>query len=257
MTLPMPGAEFQWTREPWGPMLRCTPLEAVARHGFTSRQLGLRPGATARAGWASAAASVGCEVAQVARVRQVHGAAVRVVRAGDVNGPVPEADAAITNASGVAVAVVAADCVPVLLADPHTGAVAAVHAGWRGTAANVVGATVSAMTREFGVQAASLVAAIGPSIGACCYDVGEELLTAFAAPGHSSVDLAEWFSRDGAGRLRLDLWQANADLLVHAGVLRAHVHVAGLCTKTHVALLESYRVDGDRAGRMAAIIVAP
>ena len=257
VTLPAPGAGFRWIDEPWGPMLCCTPLDAVARHGFTSRQLGLRPNDAASATWARAAASVGCDASQLVRVRQVHGAAVRVVRAGDLNAPVPDADAVITNESGVAVAVVAADCVPVLLADARTGAVAAVHAGWRGTAANVVGAAVAAMTREFGVRPDTLVAAIGPSIGACCYEVGEELFTAFAAASHASVDVAEWFARDRAGPLRLDLWQANADLLVHAGVPRAHVNVAGLCTKTHVHVLESFRVDGDRAGRMAAMIVAP
>ena len=237
-------------------MLRCAPLEAVARHGFTSRQLGLRPNDAAPAAWAAAVASVGCEPSHLARIRQVHGAAVRVVRAGDLAAPVPDADAVITNVPGLAVAVVAADCVPVLLADPRTGAVAAVHAGWRGTAANVVGAAVTAMTSEFGVWPETLVAAIGPSIGACCYEVGEELLAAFTAAGHTSIDLAEWFARDQAGRLRLDLWQANADLLVHAGVPRAQVHVAGLCTKAHVDVLESFRVDGANAGRMAAIVVA-
>ena len=238
-------------------MLRCAALEAVARHGFTSRQLGLRPNDAASAIWATAVASVGCQVSHLARVRQVHGAAVRVVRAGDLDAPVPDADALITNVPGLAVAVVAADCVPVLLADPRTGAVAAVHAGWRGTAANVVGATVATLTQAFDARPDTLVAAIGPSIGACCYEVGEELLAAFAAAGHTSADLAEWFARDQAGRLRLDLWQANADLLVGAGVPRAQVHVAGLCTKTHVHVLESFRVDGDRAGRMAAIIAAP
>ncbi len=257
MTRPEPRTGFRWIDEPWGPMLRCTPLDAVARHGFTSRQLGLRPNEAAATTWATAVASVGCDVAHLARVRQVHGAAVRVVRADDVDQPVPDADALITNASGIAVAVVAADCVPVLLADSRTGAVAAVHAGWRGTAADVVGAAVTALTREYGVRPETLVAAIGPSIGACCYDVGEDLLAAFTAAGHSSVDLAEWFARDSAGRLRLDLWQANSDLLVGAGVPRGQVHMAGLCTKTHVHVLESFRVDGDRAGRMAAIIVAP
>ena len=256
VTWPEPGAGFRWIDERWGPMLRCTPLDAVARHGFTSRQLGLRPNDAAATTWAAAVASVGCDVAHLARVRQVHGAAVRVVRAGDLDAPVPDADAVITTVPGLAVAVVAADCVPVLLADPRTGAVAAVHAGWRGTAANVVGAAVAAMTREFGVRPDTLVTAIGPSIGACCYEVGEELLTAFGAAGHSSVDLAEWFARDAAGRLRLDLWQANTDLLVRAGVARAQVHVSGLCTQTHVNVLESFRVEGANAGRMAAIIVA-
>ncbi len=255
--LPEPAAGFQWISEPWGPMLRSAPLEAVARHGFTSRQLGLRPNDAAPAAWAAAVASVGCEPSHLARIRQVHGAAVRVVRAGDLAAPVPDADAVIANVPGLAVAVVAADCVPVLLGDPRTGTVAAVHAGWRGTAANVVGAAVTALTREFGVRPETLVAAIGPSIGACCYEVGEELLAAFTGAGHTSVDLAEWFARDQAGRLRLDLWQANADLLVGAGVPRSQVHVAGLCTKTHVGVLESFRVHGANAGRMAAIIVAP
>ena len=238
-------------------MLRCRPLDLVARHGFTSRQLGLRPGGSAPAGWVSATASVGCQVSQLARVRQVHGAAVRVVRASDVEAPPPEADAIITNASGTAVAVVAADCVPVLLADSLTGVVGAVHAGWRGTAANAVGAAVAAMTREFGVRPGAIVAAIGPSIGACCYEVGDELLTAFIAAGHRAADCAAWFRRDRGGRLRLDLWQANADLLARTGVPGGQVHVAGLCSKTHVSVLESFRVEGNRAGRMAAIVVAP
>ena len=262
MTLPPPAPGFRWTDEAWGPMLRCAPLEAVAHHGFTSRQLGLRPGDGAPTAWASAVASVGCPVSRLARVRQVHGAQVHVVHAvhaGDADAPVtnPEADAVITTLAGTAVAVVAADCVPVLLADSRIGAVAAVHAGWRGTAADVVGAAVAAMTREFGVRPDTLVAAIGPSIGVCCYEVGGELVDAFNAAGQTSVALAAWFVRDQGGRLRLDLWQANADLLVRAGVPRAQVHVSGLCTKTHVAVLESFRVDGDRAGRMAAIIVAP
>ncbi len=237
-------------------MLRCDALAGVARHGFTSRQLQLRPGEIGTAGWAAAAASVGCAVDAVRRIRQVHGAIVRVVRPGEPASAPPDADAAITADAGTAVAVVAADCVPILLADPETGAVGAVHAGWRGTAARVVASAVAAMRAEFGVDPAHLVAAIGPSIGACCYDVGEELLGAFADAGHSSIDVAEWFSRDAAGRLRLDLWQANADQLVHAGVPRDRVHVSGLCTKTHAHVFESFRADGDQAGRMAAIVVA-
>lgn len=255
--LPVTGADFHWTREPWGPMLRCGPLDAVAQHGFTSRQLQLRAGEAGTTRWVEAAASVGCAVDRVARIRQVHGAAVHVVRRGVAATAPPEADAVITATPGQAVAVVAADCVPMLLADPGTGAVAAIHAGWRGTCARVAGATVAALRREFGADPARLVAAIGPSIGACCYEVGDELLQAFADAGFSSIDRAEWFSRDGAGRLRLDLWRANADQLVHAGVAPDRVHVSGLCTKTHLGVFESFRVDGDRAGRMAAIVVAP
>jgi YfiH family protein len=256
MTLPTPPADFHWTEEPWGPMLRCRALDGIAQHGFTSRQLRLRPGEQAGEAWASAAASVGCRVPRLGRVRQVHGAMVRVVRANELDLPAPDADAAVTRDPGTAVAVVAADCVPILLADSRSGAVAAVHAGWRGTAANVVGATVATLTRQWGVDPATLVAAIGPSIGACCYTVGPELQTAFEQAGHRSAHVQRWFTGNGDA-LVLDLWAASRDLLEAAGVAAANIHVAGLCTKTHRAVFESYRADGDQAGRMAAIIVAP
>lgn len=237
-------------------MLQCGPLGRVARHGFTSRQLALRAGERGGQGWTSAAASVGCAVGRVARVRQVHGAAVRVVRAGDAPDAATDADAVVTVVPGTAVAVVAADCVPILLADPVTGAVGAVHAGWRGTAANVARASIAAMRGEFGVDPARLVAAIGPSIGSCCYAVGRELVTAFEKAGHPQADVDRWFlTRDG--QLVLDLWVANRDLLVSAGVAPANIHVAGLCTQTHRAVFESFRADGEAAGRMAAMVVAP
>lgn len=242
-------------------MLQCRALDPVAKHGFTTRQLALRAGQRDGVGWAKAAGSVGCPVSRIGRVRQVHGADVRVVRAADLAADAsadapPAADAAVTCDPGVAVAVVAADCVPMLLADPATGAVAAVHAGWRGTAANVAGATVATLTREWGVNPSALIAAIGPSIGACCYAVGPELLTAFAQAGHRPDAIAQWFSQDN-DRLVLDLWTANRDLLLQAGLRPDHIHVSGLCTQTHIDVFESYRADGAAAGRMAAIIVAP
>ena len=256
LPLPAPPPDFHWTEEPWGPMLRCRALDPVAQHGFTSRQLGLRPGEPAGPAWTAAAASVGCAVPRIGRVRQVHGAVVRVVRAGELAHPAPDADAAVTRDPGTAVAVVAADCVPILLADPATGAVAAVHAGWRGTAANIVGATIETLTREWGVAPASLVAAIGPSIGPCCYVVGPELRANFEQAGHAAPLVDRWFSvRDG--QLVLDLWAANGDLLAAAGLRPANIHAAGLCTQTHRAVFESYRADGAEAGRMAAVVVAP
>lgn len=237
-------------------MLACDALAAVARHGFTTRQLQLQPGERAGRAWAAVAASVGCDGGRIERVRQVHGAQVRVVSGPASDGRVPEADAAVTRVPGTAVAVVAADCVPVLLADPATGAVAAVHAGWRGTAADVVGAAVSTLTREYGTDPASIVAAVGPAIGPCCYVVGPELVTAFRQAGHAEERVDRWFTRT-AGRLTLDLWKATRDLLEAASIPAANIHVARLCTKTHRAVFESFRADGDKAGRMAAIVVAP
>lgn len=256
MLLPAPGPGFRWQTESWGPLLVCEPLSALARHGFTSRQLGLRPGDGASQRWADAAASVGCTATRVARVRQVHGAGVRVVTAAGLADPVPDADAVVTSVPGIGVAVVAADCVPILLADARTGAVGAVHAGWRGTAADAAGAAVAAMVRDCQVDPKRLVAAIGPSIGACCYTVGPELVTAFERAGHARDRLDRWFTAAG-DRLALDLWTANRDLLITAGLAPDHVHVAGLCTQTHRDVFESFRADGIAAGRMAAIVVAP
>ncbi|MGH9345700.1 MAG: polyphenol oxidase family protein [Vicinamibacterales bacterium] len=169
----------------------------------------------------------------------------------------------------VALAVRAADCVPLLLADPRTGAVAAVHAGWRGTAAGAATAAVDALQRELGAEPSGLVAAIGPSIGPCCYEVGPELVDAFAAAGHPPHLIDRWFlappprrgarpapGSAGAPALRLDLWGATRDLLMLAGLAAQHVHTCALCTASHVDLFPSYRVERDGAGRMAGAIRA-
>jgi hypothetical protein len=253
---PPPAASgFRWIDDGLAPVLICDALAAVARHAFTSRQLQLRGGDPEA--WGRVARAVGCDAGRVHRVRQVHGANVAVVDVVPPPAPPPEADALVTSVPGAALAVVTADCVPILLADAASGAVAAVHAGWRGTAANIGGAAVAMLADRWGVAPDRLVAAIGPSIGACCYEVGDELDAAFAGAGHEPQVRAGWFARDAAGRLRLDLWAANRDLLIAAGLHPARVHVAGLCTKTHLAWFESYRAEGPAAGRLAAVIVAP
>jgi YfiH family protein len=154
-----------------------------------------------------------------------------------------------------AVSVRVADCVPLLVADPRTGLVAAVHAGWRGTAARVASAAVRALATRGG-SAADLIVAIGPSIGPCCYDVGEALIDAFREAGHPADAVARWFSRPN-GRLVLDLWTANTDQLAAAGVNRGRIHAARLCTACRLDLFYSFRKEGARAGRLAAVIRAP
>jgi YfiH family protein len=271
MTLPPPDPAFHWSAEPWGHALRCRPLAAIAQHAFTSKQLQLRPTTGAdrsSAGsndayllaWTQAAASVGAGVEQLRRVKQVHGNCVRVLKDGET-GPDdaeqrPEADAMVANAAGVVLTVQVADCVPLLMADMRSGAVAAVHAGWRGTAANVAAAAVTAMSKAFDSRPFDLVAAIGPSIGPCCYEVGASVRDAFSAAGASTDQVARWF-REGDGRPGLDLWAANRDQLEQAGLAPERIHVCGLCTKTHRAMFESYRVDGEQAGRIAALISVP
>jgi YfiH family protein len=149
------------------------------------------------------------------------------------------------------------------MADGRTGAVAAVHAGWRGTAASAATAAVTALAHRFGTRPADLVVAIGPSIGGCCYEVGPELVDAFAAAGHERYLIDRWFlapapprGSRARPRMRLDLTGANRDQLVLSGVPDEQIHIAGLCTAMNLDLLTSYRLERERAGRIAGIIKA-
>ena len=260
MNLPEPPAVFRWSREPWGQALRCVPLESQAQHLFTTRQLQLH---AAKGGdvWELVAASVGASANELFRIKQVHGRHVHVVRDGDDTAALlqqrPDADAIISNAAGFVLAVQVADCVPMLIADPRAGAAGAVHAGWRGTAAGIARDAVEAMQRELGSAPGDLTVALGPSIGSCCYHVGEELVEAFHAAGATADQLTRWFSRPADGSLVLDLWQANHDQLVGAGVRPDHIHLSRLCTQTHASVFDSYRAAGPRAGRMIAAIAVP
>jgi YfiH family protein len=256
MTLPTPDAAFHWSREPWGHALRCERLEPHAQHLFTSRQLALPDPAS----WQAALASVGAIPEKLMRVKQVHGNTVRVLTRGkrpdDAAEIRPDGDAVVSNDPGLALAVMVADCVPLLVCDPVAGAAAAIHAGWRGTCARVTRAAIDAMVREFGTDPANLMVAIGPSAGPQDYIVGDSLITAFQDAGHPQDEIDRWFSRTD-GQLRLDLWAANTRQLVDTGVAPGNIAVSGLSTMSNPGIFDSYRVDGERAGRMAGLIVVP
>jgi YfiH family protein len=162
---------------------------------------------------------------------------------------VPDVDALVTRDPSVMLAMHCADCVPVLLADPVRRAVAAVHTGWRGTAAGALSEAVAAMMQACGSDPADLVAAIGPAIGPCCYEVDARVFEQFVAWRWR----AQVFSATCANRWMLDLWEANRLQLVEAGVRPDAVTVAGLCTAHLPGLFFSHRRDGT-TGRMAAHI---
>lgn len=232
----------------------CEPLLAHAEHIFTTKDwtLGRGTPTSPEDGWAEVAEALGVGVDRLRRLRQVHGAAVVV--AGDEPGAPPEADVIVSARLELAVAVQAADCVPLLVADTRTGAVAAAHAGWRGLAACVPGTMVSAMAREFGSRPGDLLAAIGPAIGPCCYEVGNDVRQAMVGAA-GEPEAAAWFrARPTDGKWMFDTWASARAQLVAAGVPRDRVYVAGLCTMSHPDTFCSYRRDGPPAGRIAAAI---
>ncbi len=191
-------------------------------------------------------------------LRQVHGAAVHVVDGrpwapDPAGGPGPrdiqEGDALVVAESGLAVGVWVADCVPVLVCDESTRTAAAVHAGWRGTVKGVVGAAIAVLRSRFGADAGTMRVALGPCIGPCCFEVGNEvvdaLLAAFPAAASCVVPGA---------RTRVDLLEANRLQAQAAGIPPGRIQAAGLCTMCRPDLLESYRRGAGNAGRMAGII---
>ena len=140
-----------------------------------------------------------------------------------------------------------ADCTPVLLADPKQRVVAAVHAGWRGSAVRAASAAVEALRDRFGSRPWDIVAGIGPAIGPCCYTVGDDVLEAFA-------DRPELFTAGNGGQ-RLDLWAANQQALIESGLPAEHIEVAGVCTQCQSQRFFSHRANGGQpAGRFAALI---
>jgi len=170
---------------------------------------------------------------RLATLHQVHSAIC--ITAGGRTGRLGEGDALLENTPGRLAAVKTADCIPILLVDAEHRAVAAVHAGWRGTAQHIVQRAVEAMGKEFGSRPAHLDAAIGPGIGKCCYEVGPEVAAQFGVTGPAHIDLVE----------------ANRAQLAAAGVPDGQIYAANLCTKCR-AEFHSYRRDKEQAGRMLA-----
>ena len=183
-------------------------------------------------------------------LRPVPGAPVRTVRAVDGAAAVEalEGDGLATTLPGLALGVRVADCLPILLCDPRSRAIAAVHAGWRGTVAGVLRAAIIVL-RDLGARPGDLRVALGPGIGPCCFEVGEEVVERFLAadPEASGCVL------DGTPP-RIDLVAANRRQALLAGVPAEAIRAVGLCTRCREDLLESYRRAGGAAGRMAGII---
>jgi len=254
-------------------VLYMTAPDFPARHAFTTRKGGVSRGIYESL---NLSLSVGDDETLVlenyARLRralslpeehmvfshQVHGDIVRPVTEADCHRlmtDVPyEADGLITDRRGLVLAVFSADCTPILLCDRRTGAVGAVHAGWRGTALDIAGKAVCAMAREYGCRPGDITAAIGPCISACCFETGPEVPEAMHAvlgPGadtHIRPALTD-------GKYFVDLKGINRALLMRAGVLPENIRISDECTSCQNEKYWSHRATGGRRGSQASIII--
>jgi len=200
-------------------------------------------------------------------VRQIHSDIVRVVGRGDgaLDGrlqttdgrAILEGDGLITDVPGLLLGMGTADCVPVLVVDVEKRAVGAFHAGWRGTVGRIVEQGVAMMTEVYGSRVEDLVAAVGPSIGSCCYSVGDEVRTQFASQfGYADELFSTGTPGDG---IRLDLWQANRKQLLNAGLADEKITVVGECTAcirspSGAPKYFSHRGEKGVAGRMLNVV---
>jgi len=258
--LPKPNDAFAWVQATAGPALVCGALEPYAAHLFTTRAwpLGTAVDGNRAAAWGDVAAALGADGAHLVRLHQVHGASFIARKRGDVaRKELADGDIVVSDDPSLVLAIQTADCVPLLIADSRTGAVAAAHAGWRGLAAGVPRVAVGALADTFGSRPSDLIVAIGPSISAPKYEVDDVVRAAFAAAGHADAQLGRWFiAGERPAHWQFDGWASARDQLETAGVPSAQIHLSGLCTASHPDILPSYRRDGKAAGRIAAAIRA-
>ncbi len=224
-------------------------------HGVFGREGGVSQNAYARLNIAATVGDRPEHVAQnrrrVARcfpgatplfVRQVHGDRVLKITAPFLDGQNPEADAMVTDRPGLLLVVQAADCQPVLLADPVRRVTACVHSGWRGSILNIVGRTAGIMVSDYGCRPGNILAGIGPSLGPCCAEFV-----------HYRRELPETFLAYRDGGNRFDFWALTRDQLRAEGVAAANIQTSGLCTRCRTDLFFSYRKE-KTTGRFATVI---
>ena len=185
---------------------------------------------------------------ETAWCHQVHGDEVLNVVAGGLAG---DGDALVTDEAGVGLLCRSADCPLVLVAAPDVGAVGVAHASWRSTVRGISGRLIQELAGRFGASPALMTAAIAPSAGPCCYEVGPEVVEAAAA---RIGEHARAFFTRRRDRIMFDLWRANTDQLQRSGVRAERIRVAAVCTIHRSELFPSYRADGEETGRFAAVI---
>jgi polyphenol oxidase len=214
--------------------------------------------------------AIGASDLSLVLLKQIHSDVIRIISATPTESC--HGDGSASDHAGLLLAVQTADCVPILLVDRKKRAVAAVHAGWRGTLARIAQKTVGRMQQQFGSDPKDILAALGPSIGPCCYEVGAEFVAKFTAQFADAEDYfdearsgeepnpLQWLNMSPPGHqpppknVHLDLRKANRSQLRAAGLSEKNIYVSDLCTACRTDLLFSYRREGPRSGRLLSVI---
>lgn len=245
---------------------------AGVTHGFSTRLGGVSQGSCAglnlgynrgddpdhvRENFRLFSSAIGADYDGLVKTRQVHRDHVQPVTAADrgmdLIAPAPwETDGLVTDVPGLCLTVFSADCVPVLLYDPVRRCIAAVHSGWRGTALSIVVRAVEKMTADYGCDPGHILAAIGPSIGKCCFETHADVPTEMTAA--LGVLAAPFIEELPGEKFRVDLKGIIKNTLIRAGLDPAHMAVSDHCTACRPDLYWSHRVLGERRGSMAAMI---
>ncbi|MEQ1607285.1 MAG: peptidoglycan editing factor PgeF [Pyrinomonadaceae bacterium] len=189
---------------------------------------------------------------RLAMVWQVHGDQIKTVSSiDDVGDSEEKADAVVSNIPNVLAGAKTADCVPVLIGDPATGAFAAIHAGWRGTVQSIVVKTVQKLIELYGSDPQNMIVAIGPAAGCTNYEIGTDVIDAFAA---NFPDSEKYFTSTCEGHALVDLHQANRDQLISAEIINANIYTAPFCTIERPDLFFSYRLEKQRYGKTGRLL---
>ena len=201
--------------------------------------------------------AAGIDPSHLVLSRQTHTSNVRMVDESDCGTGIfkdsfTDVDGLITDRPEVALVTQYADCTPLLFCDPKRRVIASSHAGWRGTVKEIGRVTVEKMINEYGCSPENIIAAIGPCIGKCCYEVDEPVISEFKKLTYLCFDRI--YSEKGGGKYMLDLAEANKQILVHSGISEANIDVSDLCTCCFHDELHSHRATNGQRGNLAAII---
>lgn len=201
--------------------------------------------------------AAGIDVNHLVLSRQTHTDNIRAVTSADCGTgifkePFCDIDGLITNESGVALVTQYADCTPLIFCDPEKGVIASSHAGWRGTAKRIGEKTVDKMVTDYGCKRENIIAAIGPCIGKCCYEVDDPVADALKNIPYLDTDKV-LFKKDN-NRYMLDLAGTNKQILLHAGIKESNLDITDLCTCCNSDELHSHRATHGERGNLAMII---